>query len=627
MRVLTLLAFCAWLYAADVTQINYDYAQTGTNAGETILTPASVASAQFGRLGSWAVDGLVFAQPLVLHGVTVAGSTHDLLIVVTLNNSVYAFDATKPGTAPVWSILHFATLYTGYPGQSTWPLLYGAGFGCVSTPTADPATHSLFVACAASGPAWTLRKIDYTTGTVTSSATIAGQVTGTGDTGTAGDPTSGANLLFNPGYELQRAGLTITGGNVYLAFGSMNDERPYHGWLIGYSTGTLTQTGIWCGSPNGWGGGIWQSGAAPAVDAEGNLYAATGNGSAYDGTTSFTDSVVKLSPALSVLDWFTPSDNASIDSTDSDVSSNRPILLPGGYLTIAAKDFTAYTVLQSCMGHLQGSGSCSVQVVAVASGMPTYNSGSYGGAFLASNIYLPVTTGPLSGFAWSGSALGSAPFATNATTSGFPGPVMSGSSNGSSGAILWTVTGAGSENTAPQAGTLQALNAATLAPIFTDSVIGNVAKFVPPVIDNGSVYLATDSGAVLKYGIAPMLFACISGCTQNGNQGPAGATGPAGPSGAMGATGTTGPAGATGPTGPQGPAGTGGGGVTGYYGSFAGVTTFTASHMLGTTAVQVEVFDASGSLVTPQSIAITDANTVTLTFGAAFSGSVVIVAE
>ena len=167
---------------------------------------------------------------------------------------------------------------------------------------------------------------------------------------------------------------------------------------------------------------------------------------------------------------------------------------------------------------------------------------------------------------------------------------------------------------------------ATLAPIFTDSVIGNVAKFGAPVIDNGSVYLATDSGAVLKYGIAPMLFAHAHfRLYAKRKSGTGGRNRSRRTERSDGRNGNHRAAGATGPTGPG--EGTGGGGVTGYYGSFAGVTTFTASHMLGTTAVQVEVFDASGSLVTPQSIAITDANTVTLTFGAAFSGSVVIVAE
>ena len=117
-------------------------------------------------------------------------------------------------------------------------------------------------------------------------------------------------------------------------------------------------------------------------------------------------------------------------------------------------------------------------------------------------------------------------------------------------------------------------------------------------------------------------FTCISGC-------PAGLPGPAGPQGPAGAsvTGPQGLQGIQGLTGPQGPPGTGGGGVTGYYGSFSGVTSFTANHMLGTISVQVQVFDTAGNLAIPQSITITDANDVLLTFGASFSGSVVIVAE
>ena len=118
-----------------------------------------------------------------------------------------------------------------------------------------------------------------------------------------------------------------------------------------------------------------------------------------------------------------------------------------------------------------------------------------------------------------------------------------------------------------------------------------------------------------------------------GPQGPAGPTGATGSTGATGAAGPQGPAGATGPTGatgpsgPQGPPGTGGGGVTGYYGSFSAVTSFNAAHMLGTISVQVQVFDAAGNQVQPQTTQITDANNVVLTFGAPFSGSVVVVAE
>ena len=88
-----------------------------------------------------------------------------------------------------------------------------------------------------------------------------------------GDTTSGANLLFFPNFEFNRAfRLALANGNVYVSFASITDFRPYHGWLISYSTSSLTQTGIWCSSPNSWGNGIWMANGAPAVDGSGNVY-------------------------------------------------------------------------------------------------------------------------------------------------------------------------------------------------------------------------------------------------------------------------------------------------------------------------------------------------------------------
>jgi hypothetical protein len=633
-----LLACAAVCFAGDVTQANYDQSNTGANTSEWRLSPANLSTSTFGKLGSWAVDGLIFAHPLLLHNVTVAGSTYDLLIVATMNNSVYAFNANLPGTAPVWSVIHFAAPYTGYPVDGSNQALYSAGMGCLSTPAADPSIHSLFVVCETSTPSWVIRKIDYTTGTVTTSTTISASVTGTGDPG-GGDSLSGPNLLFSPGRQFQRAGLTIANGNVYFGFASMDDTRPYHGWLMSYSESSLSQSAVWCSTPNGWGGGVWMSGAAPAVDSSGNVYVTTGNGTSYDGTANWTDSLLKFSSGLSMVDWFTPTDNGSDDSTDSDVASNRPILTPAGNVIIASKDFQVYVFSQGCMGHLQSSGTCSIQQFATLStGTPSATSGSYGATLLNDNLYLPLTTGPLYAFASSSGTFTTTPFALTSSTYGFPGPAaLSSSSNGTMNPIVWTVTAPSSAYDTLQTGTLQAINAATLGTLFTDASFGYMAKFVPPVVDGGSVYLATNSGTVVKYGLQAQgtltatvtgAFTCTAGCPAGpqgipGPQGPAGATGA---SGAAGAAGATGPAGPTGPTGPTGPPGTGSGTPAGFSMSWSAQTSVTVNHMLGTTLVVIQVFDASGNLVDPQQVNITDANNVTLTFGAAFTGSVSVAA-
>ena len=82
--------------------------RTGLNSAETTLTLSNVNSGMFGRLFTLSVDGLVDAEPLYLSAVTVQGGTHNVLIVATEHDSVYAFDADS-GTQ-LWKI---STLKSG----------------------------------------------------------------------------------------------------------------------------------------------------------------------------------------------------------------------------------------------------------------------------------------------------------------------------------------------------------------------------------------------------------------------------------------------------------------------------------------------------------------------------------
>ena len=509
MRILLGLLLCR-IYASDVFIVHNDLGQTGGNTTETALTLSSVNGGKFGRLGSWTVDGIVFAQPLIVHGVRIGGVSKDLLIAATMNNSVYAFDANSPGTT-IWSNLTFATPYANYPVQEG--ALYG-NLGCLSTPVADVPNSMLYVSCDTSTPNWVLRQLSLTTGATLINTTMTGQVVGTGDLGASGtdgdaapgppDMTSGANVVFYPRFEFQRASLTLANGNVYVAFGGLNDNRPYHGWVMAYSTSTLTQTAIWCASPNGWGGAIWMSGGAPAVDGGGNLYVTTGNGTTYDGVTQFSNTAVKLSPSLALSDWFEPSNNVSIDAVDADFSSNRVILIPGTTLMVASgKDFNVYLIDTTCMGHLQGSSGCTLQTFTTASGTPGATSGAYGSMFLNDSLYLPTTTGSIYGFSFSGSAFTTTPFVTQTASYGFAGPSqMAGSSNGASNKIVWIVTADTSTHTTTKTGTLRVLNGTTLSQIYEDSP-GLMAKFAAPTISNSKVFIATNNNQIFVYGLLP----------------------------------------------------------------------------------------------------------------------------
>src|SRR5450432_1811363 len=85
----------------DVLTQHNDNMRTGANLQETLLTPKNVNKAQFGMLFKRLVDDQLYTQPLVATGLEVNGGTHDLVIVTTVNNSVYAFDSNDPeATAP-----------------------------------------------------------------------------------------------------------------------------------------------------------------------------------------------------------------------------------------------------------------------------------------------------------------------------------------------------------------------------------------------------------------------------------------------------------------------------------------------------------------------------------------------
>jgi len=505
-RLFLVLCLVLLSKAASIPTSNVDGNRNNSVSTETQLTPTNVTTGKFGLFGGWATDGHVFSQPLFVPAVTTSGVVHDLLIVVTMNNSVYAFDANRPG-ATVWSNLAFASPYASYPVAEGG--LYGS-LGCLSTPVVDVANSKLYVVCDTSTPNWVIRQLDLTTGSTLLTATISGQVVGTGDVG-QGDTTSGANLLFYPRFEFQRAGLALANNKVYVAFGALNDTRPWHGWVFAYNTSDLSQAGIWCSTPNGYGGGVWMSGGAPAVDGSGNIYVTTGNDGGYDGVTNFSDSTVKLSPTLSVLDWFTPSNNAAIDSVDADVSANRAMLIPStNFAIVAGKDFNVYLIDTTCMGHLQGSSGCSLQTFKTnAMGTPGSETGSYGGAFMNNVLYLPTSAGSIYAFTFGGSTFTTTPLATQTNSYGNYGPAqMFGSINGASNGILWVETTATTSHTAVQQGTLRALNPTTLAEYWNSGTsgqdaLGNMTKFAAPVVTNGRIYVSTQDSKIQSYGLLP----------------------------------------------------------------------------------------------------------------------------
>jgi hypothetical protein len=433
-------------------------------------------------------------QPLYVPGVTVGSLAYNLILVGTLNNTIYAFNADNPSQLPTWQLNFGATWASPFSVNCC----YSNNIGILSTMATD-GTY-LYLVTVNDTPTYTLRKVSLATGLQVASATISGSVTGTG-AGTVGgetDTTSGSSLLFNAAFQTQRAALTLANGNVYLGFGAGDESKVWHGWIMSYDTASLTQQAIWCSTPNGNGGGAWNV-QGFAVDGSGNIYASTGNGS-WDGSTSFSQSVLKFNSSLVMEDWFTPSNESTSSAADADLSSGSVMLIPStSLLTLGSKDGRVWVIDTGNMGHLQGSGAAP-QVFNSATVTEGSGTGVFGGAFFQSNGYFPIASQSMNGFAFSGSTYTTAAFAS--TSPSFAQVALTGTSNGGSNPILWAVTIDSSGFSTERQATLRALNPATLAQYWaTDGSYGAYSKFAPPTVANGRVYVPTFGGSLLAFGL------------------------------------------------------------------------------------------------------------------------------
>jgi hypothetical protein len=502
----------------------FDNARTGANTAEATLSPANVNAVQFGRKLQLTVDGLVFAQPLFVRAVNVAGKgTHDLIIVATEHDSVYAFDATSGTT--LWHTSFLVNGATPAPGTTQGRTGLGPEVGITGTPVIDAATGTLYVSAMTleSGNTFhRLHALDITNGAerpgspVAMAATIAG--TGTGSVN--------GQLTFDPTIQNQRAGLALGNGFVYVVFASFSDLGNYHGWVFAFSADTLNQAAVWDVSPDGEGSGVWQAGTAPAVDADGNVYLISGDGHAFNansGGRNYGDSFVKLGlgpSGLQVLDWFTPFNQACLDNDDLDLGSTGPMLVPEqqnglNLLVAGSKEGRIYVVNRDSMGHFQsGSNSQIVQEILVnslACGSPGFDASStermYGSAaYWSGTVYQGSAFNTLRAYQFQSGKLAQ----TSQTQVVFSasgqqgrGPIPAVSANGTTGGIVWVQQRAfdtGHE-------VLYAFDAANLARELWDSDqnasrdgLGNGTVFSTPVVIDGRV-ICTAGKTVNIYGL------------------------------------------------------------------------------------------------------------------------------
>lgn len=515
-------------FAAVLTQHNDNY-RTGANLHETTLNIYNVNTNRFGLLYTLPVDDQIYAQPLVMTNVNLLGrGTRNLLIVCTVNDTVYAFDADAPGaTPPIWTRSFLAPPNVVPPRNTDMTGACGGNYkdftgniGIVSTPVIDPASGTLYVLARTreiSGNTTNfvqrLHALDVATGAErpNSPVVVSTAVPGTGD--------GGNGIVFNPQKQNQRCGLALVNGVVYLAWASHCDWGPYHGWVIGYNATTLQRVVAWVDTPNGSEGGIWMSGAAPAADENGNLYLVTGNGTV--DATDYGESFLKLTPnngTLLVSSWFTPYNWQALNNSDLDLGNAGLLLIPGTNLAISGgKAGVLYLVNRDQMGGLS-SGTADTNIV------QSWSPGSgqlHGGPVwwrcgTNSFLYLwPQSGNRLKQFQFTNGLFNTTPYAQGPTLggAGSPGGILSLSADGTNAdtGILWaTVNTTSSANQATVAGTLRAYEAKNVTNELWNSdlipardALGNLAKFVPPTVANGRVYMATFSDRLNVYGLFP----------------------------------------------------------------------------------------------------------------------------
>jgi len=507
----------------DEPTFHYDALRTGWDPYESTLTTSDVTPSTFGQLWSVQVDGNVYAQPLYLSNVTLPDSTiHNILYVATCNDTLYAFDADTGAMLWLDRFADPAHGITPVPAASVsnhnvWPTI-----GIVGTPVIDRAANALFLITdlrIVSGSNVTfehqIHSIALDTGAenANSPVVIAGAVT----------MSDGETATFSSRAQLQRPGLLVDNGMVYVAFGSHGDNFPTitRGWVFGYDEISLAQTAIYTTEidpASQYLATIWMSGFGIAADPVGDVYVSTGNG-AFDGNVGggdFGDSVIELTPSLALASWFTP--GAIRVEPHKDLGSGGVMVIPdqsGATIprlaVIAGKTKNIYLMNRDSLGGYTPTLPDNV-VQVVRGGAGTSNKGVHGGP-----AYFVGPSGQFVVFAGNQDflkeyALVDAPkphlvLATESTNI-FPGeggsmPVVTSNGTVPGTALVWAMTRPDDITLSPI--TLRAYDAANPADMLFEAPVGfwqnsKGNPYLTPAVANGKVYVGGAS-SVTAFGL------------------------------------------------------------------------------------------------------------------------------
>ncbi len=500
---------------------NRDNTRSGANLVETTLTPAAVASGNFGKL--FTITGLnanVNGQPLFAPRVTINNVTRNVLVAYTSNNTdnspcgLYAFDADTG--SPLWATI--------LPNSATYT---------TATPVIDPVTNTIYVLTKTgnddTGLTY-LHAFDLTTGRDKPGSPVQVQASAPG----TGDGSVGGTVYFDGDHgngrfhANDRVGLLLLNGVVYAGFAHNSDSNPYHGWILGYAYNgsTFTQQYVFCTTPNGSSrntpggadGGVWQAGKGLTADAQGNIYFTTGNGTfdANNGGVDYGMCYLKLSPSLQVEDYFSPYDEAGQSANDLDIGNSGITGIPGTTRLFGGgtKFGAAFLLDSNSMGRFTPNGPDAIlDRINGVSGNDDVGQNSIAwntGDGAAKYVYLWPGGRGVEQFDYSPATGNFSPAGIAKQNAALTsGGSLAVSSNGGSGGILWA---------AGNNGTLYALNAADVsqAPLWSGS-FGSSGHFQFPTVTDGKVYVPTggNSNSIVVFGLAnPPTPTGASGVTQ-----------------------------------------------------------------------------------------------------------------
>ena len=522
--------------AVDVLTQHYNNARTGTTLDETALNTANVGSNKFGKLWTLYTDGQVVAQPLYVSALTIDTSgnpnaprvngTFNAVIVATMHNTVYVYDADKENRGPQGRTTPLWATWLGPPRPGGKDIdMWSTNdpeWGILSTPVVSDDKSTLYVvAWHDGGPAgfqYRLHALNLTNGADRRPAVAIGP--------SSADPSQPCKnqSAFNPCVHKQRTALLLSKGIIYVTFGGDGN----HGALFAFDAQSLAQKAFWSSTPTGENGGIWQSGQGPAADADGNIYLMTGNGTfdANTGGSNFGSSFVKLKlegQNMVVKDYFTPCNQAFLNDRDLDLGSAGPVLLPvtPARIISGGKEGVLYVLDRDNLGKYAPSPTApdcqnnnAVQQIQ-AFDVQVHNGQTHYGNIHGSPVFW---SGPDQGrvYAWGENShlkafifnqgklqdIGNAKQSAFRPPDGMPGGMLTVSANGNQAGtgIVWAVAPLDGDANQRRGvkGIVLALDAQDVTRTLWTSEqfsqrdrLGLFAKFAPPLVAGGKVFVAT----------------------------------------------------------------------------------------------------------------------------------------